>query len=50
VLSSDFIAAVLDNTPIPEANVWVYNAEAPAGVINFGVDWNGFAGEHLGRA
>jgi hypothetical protein len=45
VLSAGFVAAVLANTPIPAANMWVYNAEAPGGVINFGVDWNGFAGE-----
>jgi hypothetical protein len=49
VPSADFITAVLANTPIPESNVWVYNAEAPGGVFSFGVDWNGFAGEPLNQ-
>lgn len=49
VPSADFIAAVLANTPIPESNVWVYNAEAPGGIFSFGVDWHGFAGEPLNQ-
>jgi len=47
VPSADFIAAALANTPIPEGGIWIYNAESPGGVFNFGVDWNGFAGEPL---
>jgi len=45
VLTPGFLAAVALNTPIPAANMWVYDAQAPGGVINFGLDWNAFAGE-----
>ncbi|MFN8556942.1 MAG: hypothetical protein U0531_06180 [Dehalococcoidia bacterium] len=45
VLSPGFVVAVLANTAIPAGNMWVYDAQSPGGVINFGIDWNGFAGE-----
>lgn len=47
VLAADFVAAVQDHTHIPARNIWVYNADAPGGIISFGVDWNGFVGETL---
>ncbi len=43
VLTGGFLAAVAANTPIPAGNMWVYDANT--GAIDFGVDWNGFAGE-----
>lgn len=45
VLTAAFLNAVAVNTPIPAGNTWVYDAQAPGGVINFGLDWNAFAGE-----
>ena len=45
VLSAGLVAAALNNTPIPAANLWVYDAQSPGGVINFGLDRDGHAGE-----
>lgn len=45
VLTPAFIAAVTLNTPIPGANLWVYDANSPMGVINFAIDRSGNAGQ-----
>ncbi|RFB05013.1 hypothetical protein [Parvularcula marina] len=43
VLSGGFVAAALAATPIPAANMWVYDANIDA--INFAIDRSGNAGQ-----
>jgi hypothetical protein len=45
ILSANFVNAVAAKTPILAGNMWVYDAQAPGGVINFAIDWNAFTGE-----